>query len=405
MSFRYPAGVVGTTVTPSGPYQNSTASGAWSLAAQANFKAQSLWPTAGNAIPFTLYAWGTNSSGELGLGNTTAYSSPKQVGTTESWASVEGGRGSFTAGIKTDGTLYLWGANGSGQLGLGNTTGYSSPKQVGALTTWYKVSTGGAFTVSIKTDGTLWSWGLNNYGQLGHSNYANRSSPVQVGALTTWASLATPMSSNSALAIKTDGTLWAWGNNASGQLGLNDTNTRSIPVQVGALTTWSKVTCSQRSTTAVKTDGTLWSWGNNGNGQLGLDSAAYSYSSPKQVGALTNWLTVAGGYNSVMAIKTDGTLWAWGANAQGTLGDGTTYTRSSPVQIGALTTWLLLSLGNYGGLARKTDGTLWTWGGNSTGALGLGNTTNYSSPKQVGVLTTWLSVARSASSSFATKTP
>ena len=139
MSFRYPAGVVGAAVTPSGPYQTSTAPGIWSLAGQANFKAQSLWPTQGSFPPVELYAVGSN---------------------------------------------------GSGQLGLNNLTYYSSPKQVGALTTWLTIATGYRHSLAVKTDGTLWSWGKNNAGQLGLGDTTDRSSPVQVGTLTTWSAIA-----------------------------------------------------------------------------------------------------------------------------------------------------------------------------------------------------------------------
>ena len=138
--------------------------------------------------------------------------------------------------------LWLWGFNGYGLLGLGDVTNRSSPVQVGALTTWSKISCFSLHTTATKTDGTLWSWGYNNAGQLGQGDITHRSSPVQVGALTTWSNIAG--GDNHTTATRTDGTLWSWGYNANGQLGLGDggagTN-RSSPVQVGALTTWSKI--------------------------------------------------------------------------------------------------------------------------------------------------------------------
>ena len=134
--------------------------------------------------------------------------------------------------------LWAWGAAGFGKLGLGNSTAYSSPKQVGALTAWATVTAGNYFALSTKTDGTLWSWGYNGaYGRLGIGNTTAYSSPKQVGALTNWSTLKGTALGN-LLAIKTDGTLWTWGTNGSGQLGLGNTTSYSSPKQIGALTTW-----------------------------------------------------------------------------------------------------------------------------------------------------------------------
>ena len=142
--------------------------------------------------------------------------------------------------------------------------------------------------------------------------------------------------------------------------------------------------------------GQLWAWGRNTTGigqggQLGLGNLT-NYSSPKQVGALTAWFKLSSGFKNSLAIKADGTLWAWGQNASGQIGDGTTTNRNSPVQVGALTSWVTVA-SSYHSLAIKTDGTLWAWGSGGFGALGLGNATSYSSPMQVGALTTWATVA------------
>ena len=145
--------------------------------------------------------------------------------------------------------LYSWGANNFGKLGLNNTTYYSSPKQVGALTTWSNITAGQNQTLATKTDGTLWSWGFNPYGQLGLGNTTYYSSPKQVGALTTWLTVASG-GEGQAFSIKTDGTLWAWGKNTSGQLGLGDATNRSSPVQVGS-DIWFQITTGQSCTIAV----------------------------------------------------------------------------------------------------------------------------------------------------------
>jgi alpha-tubulin suppressor-like RCC1 family protein len=235
--------------------------------------------------------------------------------------------------------------------------------------------------ISLKTDGTIWSWGSNSVGQMGINASVgyNFSSPRQIGALTTWTQVKAGY--NRAFGIRSDGTLWAWGSNTDGQLGDGTRTNRASPVQVGALTNWSSVAGGQGPVVAVKTDGTLWSWGNGTYGALGLGNTTY-YSSPKQVGSLTNWSKVSARWNTCFAIKTDGTLWAWGQNQSGQLGIGNRINYSSPMQIGALTTWLTIAAGSYFALAIKTDGTLWLWGDNSYGKFGNNTIISVSSPIQ-----------------------
>jgi len=365
-------------------------SGIWNISSQANAKAAGTWPVAPGPALFT---WGKNTSGQLGLGNTTNRSSPNQVGALINWANIAGG-GNFFLASKLDGTLWSWGGNAQGQLGLGNTTSYSSPKQIGSLASWLTVACGYAHSLVIKTDGTLWAWGQGTDGRLGLGNVTYYSSPKQVGALTNWAVVSG--GAYHSVAVKTDGTLWAWGFNSQGQLGLGDIASRSSPVQVGGLNTWSKVIGGSQHTVAVKTDGTLWTWGYNVLGQLGLGNNT-KYSSPKQVGSLTNWLDIAAGvYYFSVAVKTDGTLWSWGYNNNGQLGLGNTSYYYDPKQVGALTTWSKIAAGGGSGGYTKaitTSGRLWLWGKNPDGELGLGNTTYYSSPKQVGSLATWTKVS------------
>ena len=339
-----------------------------------------------------LWGWGAGSFGQLGVGNTTDYSSPVQIGALTTWSKID--LMSFSSiAIKTDGTLWTWGNNGYGRLGLGNTTGYSSPKQVGALTTWSTISGGGfGHVMVIKTNGTLWSWGYNAQGHLGLGNTTTYSSPNQIGS-DTWSSVSCGYDHN--LAIKPNGTMWSWGQFGNGGLGLGGSfQHRSSPTQIGALTTWSKISADGSSSMAIKTDGTMWSWGNNDNGRLGLGDTT-NQSSPVQIGALTTWSSVScGGYTGfAAAIKTDGTLWSWGYNIFGQLGLGNETNQSSPVQIGALTTWSSVSSKGYRAHAIKTDGTLWSWGYGNEGRLGQGNTTSRSSPVQVGSSTNWRSVS------------
>jgi alpha-tubulin suppressor-like RCC1 family protein len=379
------------------PYTQYT--GIWNLSAASKAKGAGTWPT---PPAIRLYSWGNGVTGALGLGNSTYYSSPKQVGALSDWLSISAGA-YFVASIKTDGTLWSWGKNNHGQLALGNTTNYSSPKQVGALTNWLETSCGRYHCLALKTDGTIWSWGRNNNGQLGLniSTLTNRSSPSQIGSSTDWDYISAGGNSNGA--IKTDGTLWTWGYNADGQLGIGvapGTNFSS-PVQVGALTNWLRVSVGYYHMFATKTDGTLWSWGGNLTGPLGLGNQT-DYSSPKQIGSLTNWGTISAGLRRSYSVKTDGTLWSWGNGNTGALGLGNTTSYSSPKQVGALTNWSKAQQNPSGShvLSYKTDGTLWSWGQGYYGALGLGNTTYYSSPKQVGALTTWLAIGAGPYASY-----
>jgi len=347
-----------------------------------------------------MYTWGQGSYGAGGQNNRTTYSSPIQIPGT--WAhvyqGVQGNLSNFFA--KNVGELWSAGYNSGGQLGQNNRIQYSSPVQIPG-TTWSTSAVIARFNPIVpKTDGTLWSWGKNNHGQLGlnQSDNLELSSPTQIPG-TTWSSVAGLGSR--VLALKTNGTLWSWGYNEYGQLGLNDRTRRSSPTQVPG-TTWAKLPVGGQEDTgggsaAIKTDGTLWIWGDQAfYGQLGLNDRTRR-SSPTQLPG-TNWSNVATGKKSTMATKTDGTLWVMGTNEFGTLGQNegpgsTSGARSSPTQIPG-TTWdgTQMRLPNNGEamMAMKTDGTLWGWGSNG-GTLGLNNETKYSSPVQVPG-TTWTSI-------------
>jgi alpha-tubulin suppressor-like RCC1 family protein len=248
-------------------------------------------------------------------------------------------------------------------------------------------------SASIKNDGTLWTWGGNDAGQLGDGTVINRSSPVQIGASTDWATVGGR--NRTFAAVKTDGTIWSWGRNNHGQIGDNSDIifNRSSPVQIGALTNWSKVEAGFYNFSAVKTDGTLWSWGRNSYGQLGANDIV-TRSSPIQIGALTNWANVSGGSSHIAAIKTDQTIWSWGRNNQGQIGDTTTTNRSSPVQVASSTSWSQVKCGETNTFGITSNNRLWAWGENSDGQIG-NNAAGISvaSPRQVGTLGGWLQVS------------
>lgn len=378
-------------------------SGIWTVTQQAQAVAAETWPL---LFDYELYTWGNGYFGKLGHGDTVFRSSPTQVTGGNNWNKIDA-NGFFSMATKTDGTLWTWGYNNKGQLGQNNTTYFSSPVQVGALTTWSQIGAGSTHTAAIKTDGTLWTWGNNDSGALGQniSTTIDRSSPVQVGALANWSQV--DSGSSHSAAIKTDGSLWTWGSNFYGMLGQNipTTTNRSSPVQVGALTSWLQVSPGSSHTAAIKTDGTLWTWGEGSAGRLGHNNII-DRSSPVQVGSLTNWYKVTAGSSATFAIKTDGTIWAWGFNVNGQLGinENTSLRRSSPVQIGSLTDWSAVFNGaSTSVIATKTDGTLWSWGVNTAGVLGLDDIDiNRSSPVQIGADTNWVSAAAGSGLMLAT---
>tara|TARA_R100001443_G_scaffold110755_1_gene122905 strand:- start:44 stop:1258 length:1215 start_codon:yes stop_codon:yes gene_type:complete len=321
-----------------------------------------------------LYVWGANTYGTLGLNAQggwseylTAQSSPIQI--PGDWSSLTFGP-AYAHAINTDGELWAWGRNNNyGQLGVNNKTEYSSPVQVPG-TTWSKVATTYDTSIATKTNGTLWAWGRNENGRLGQNSINDhKSSPVQIPG-TTWSTNKNHLSASygSFGAIKTNGTLWVWGDHGYGSLGQNQEYTKySSPVQIPG-TTWSQIEGGRNANFGIKTDGTLWSWGYNGPGHLGQNNRT-KYSSPKQIPG-TTWSMVSGGGNCVFAIKTDGTLWSWGSGSYGSLGQNTgspSIKYSSPSQIGSDTTWSWVQAANANVYASKTDGTLWTWGDNQAG--------------------------------------
>jgi len=380
--------------------------GVWSIDQVYNKQMQgSIWDYDGLA---ELYSWG-RGSGRLGLNqpSNSHRSSPTQV--PGSWTGhFSTGSGSsnavFYIGKETDGDLWTWGSNSSGILGQNNQTNYSSPIQIGGDTTWAQACAGTA-CYGVKTDGTLWGWGHSDNGATGTGRTA-RSSPTQIPGTdyrTTDYSICSSGDQNG-WALRTDGTMWAWGRNQNGALGQNNNTSSNYPLQIPG-TTWDKLADgASQSMAAIKTDGTLWTWGYGVQGQLGHNEQT-AYSSPKQVPG-TTWRSVRMSNSAAWATKTDGTLWSWGRNLEGQLGQGNpTNTKiSSPVQVGSATTWGEKISHSHPSaiLMKKTDGTLWSWGYNGYGQLGQNSRSTAPTPQQIpGTL--WNSIAGSSQSHFATQ--
>jgi alpha-tubulin suppressor-like RCC1 family protein len=282
----------------------------------------------------TLWTWGRNTEGQLGVNNTTNRNTP--VTTLlggNNWKSIACG-GYHTVSIKTDGSLWTWGFNSRGQLGVNNTTNRSTPvTTILGGNNWKSVACGRNHIISLKTDGTLWVWGRNSSGQLGINGGPDRSTPVTtlLGG-NNWKSIAG--GGYHTVAIKSDGSLWTWGSNIRGQLGVNNTTNRLTPVTtlLGG-NNWKSIAGGNGHTAAIKTDGTLWTWGRNSEGQLGVNDTNGRTTPVTTLLGGNNWKSIGcGGYSHVtLAIKTDGTLWTWGYNSNGQLGINNTTNRSTPV--------------------------------------------------------------------------
>ena len=351
-------------------------SGMWYLKEQIQSRGLDVW----TGSPLNdIYAWGGTTS------------SPVQITSDISWSELS--TGSAVIAIKKNGTIFSCGAGAS--TGQNTTDSITTFTQIGTSTGWQSASSD-IYSVAAINNGSLYMWGGNSCGQLGQNNIINTSSPVQVGALTTWAQTANGVGNSTnrghTLAIKTDGTLWAWGDNSRGQLGQNNLINLSSPVQVGALTNWAKITAGQRFSVAIKTDGTMWSWGYNSNTflQLGCVGTTSYISSPTQIGDSTNWATVNSGWCHSLAIKTDGTLWSWGGNSRGQIGNGSQSGGAGEqcYQIGAFTDWTGVYASSESSWAIRNK-QLYAWGLNNSGILGDGTTINRSSPVQIGALACW----------------
>jgi alpha-tubulin suppressor-like RCC1 family protein len=304
--------------------------------------------------------------------------------------------GNHTVALKSDGSLWGWGENTFGQVGDGSVISRNVPVRIGAETTWTAISAGFYHTMAIKADGTLWAWGDDTKGQLGDGSAASsQPAPVQIGTDSNWAEVAA--GDFHTLARKTDGSLWAWGDNTSGQVGNGAVvpGIQAVPVRIGTATDWVAIAAGGSHSVALKGDHTLWGWGSNTAGQLGnstnLDAAAPVPIVLPAPFINNDWTYVAAGQSNTAALKTDGSLWSWGSNTFGQLGNGTVLNSNVPVrEAGGATTWVAVAAGDFHAVGRRSDGTLWAWGGNASGQLGNGTNTDALTPVRVNADTDWI---------------
>lgn len=339
----------------------------------------------------TVWDWGDNQDGELGNGTTNNADLPLQVlgpngvGYLAPVAAIQGGELHNTA-LKANGTVWAWGFNEYGQLGdgsanWGNFTNLSTtPVQVFGLTSVKSLGGRGYHTLALETNGTVWAWGRNEYGELGIGAAYNSGNngfgqgtnlPVQVIGLTNPASLSA--GGFFSLALMSNGTVMAWGENNYGQCGNGATNNCLTPVQVTGLTNVAAISGGWEFTMALLSNGTVMAWGLNGNGELG-DGTTNNRSAPVQVTGLSNIVSVWAGDQNSMALRADGTVWKWGENQFGELGNGTsddgTEAHPTPQQVPGLSNIVVAVCRDYHNICIQNNGNVWVWGDNRGGGCG-----------------------------------
>jgi len=318
-----------------------------------------------------------------------------QIGT-DLWLQIDAGI-NHTCGVKSDQTLWCWGGNDRGELGLGPMPppDVFAPQQVSIDANWLHVSGGDNFTCGLKIDGTIHCWGHGANGRLAQdaADTTDKSTPIPIVATQVWQSLS--VGYDHACALADDNTMWCWGQDAKGETGQNDFGINLyLPAQVGSNSDWLIVKGGENITCGIKTDidvdsnptDQLYCWGTSENSQLGNGGLNSEASSPGLVaGDATNWRSVSTHSLHSCGVKHDNTMWCWGENFHGTIGNGfdspTGREEPDPVQIGNAD-WLTVGVGFDHTCAIKQDNTMWCWGENNKGQLGNGSAWS-SDPLQV----------------------
>ena len=350
----------------------------------------------------SVWCWGWNWNGQLGDGTEEAKQVPVHVGGLGNVAAISAGTSS-TCAIETGGNLWCWGWNGNGELGDGTTINKSAPVKVNSLGQVTSVDVGGDHACALTADATSWCWGANHYGHLGDGTNDGKVTPVAVGGLAGTLSIAVGFSHT--CAIKADGTIWCWGWNYISQLGTGTTGGfKPAAVQVAGVQGFTSVAGAYGHTCALKSDGSVWCWGNNQSGQLGNNTKNHGEKSPVQASGMSGATVVTAGYVHTCAAKGDGSLSCWGGNAGGQLGIGTGPDKTTPVQVSGLSEVITVAASSgHHTCAVKTNGTVWCWGPNHAGQLGDGTKEARLTPVQVIGMSDTASVAAGDSHTCALK--
>lgn len=318
----------------------------------------------------SVLALGNNDSGQLGNGTTVrADAFSKAVGLPPMQALATGLQHAMA--VSRDGVLWSWGSNASGQLGEARQLERAVPSQIPQLSNVVQIASGDNHALALKADGSVWAWGLNAHGALGDGTEQDKASPVAVIGLPAIKSIYAGGESSAALAV--DGTLWTWGSNLSGQLGFDSDTIRYAvkPMQLSTLNSVSSIAVGDRLMLALRRDGTVWAWGENTAGQLGVGDKLPK-SGVVQVSGLSNIVAIGAGASHGLAVKADGSVFSWGNGASGQLGNSDSpINQLLPVQVKGLSDIKAVDGGQNYSVAVSNDGKLYTWGANYTGELGL----------------------------------
>jgi len=357
-------------------------------------------------------SWGANQYGQLGNGTYAEYAVYGDVDGLTGVTQVAAGWDHGLA-LTSDGTVWAWGAGNAGQLGNGGTTGSPVPEQVPGLTGVIQIAAGAAFSLALTSDGSVWAWGEDDQGQLGNDSTTNSEWPVQIAGLTGVTQIGA--GTEFGMALRSDGTVWTWGLNSSGQLGNATTTSSDVPVQVSGLSQVTQIAAGGDFAMAARTQGfvtmltSVWTWGSNQFGALGDGDTEPYRSTPGQVSGISvpSVRQIAAGAEYSMVLGSDGSVWAWGADYDGQLGNAATYAlQAQPVEtIGMASGITHIAAGVNHVLALRSDGTVLAWGNDQTSEIGNGTTSDVPAlPTEVSGLTNATGVSAGGDFSLAVHT-